>query len=140
MTYNNGFVHSVLQGVDNRLHWFCFLNLDEPAYGKNAPRFTKDDEARVIKEHFDDPVIPGLKLGDLYSRAEVTVMTCLQEYVFKKWHFQRIITFGDAAHKVWLICLLYLRGSPEEFSADCEAPSSTQRRAKAQTRPSKQPL
>lgn len=110
MTYNNGFVNSVLPGVDNQLYWFSFMNLDEPAYGKDAPRFTKDDEARVIKEHLDDPVIPGLKLGDLYSRAEVTVMTALHEHVFKKWHFQRIITFGDAAHKVGLICLLYPKG------------------------------
>lgn len=110
MTYNNGFVNSVLPGVDNQLYWFSFMNLDEPAYGKDAPRFTKDDEARVIKEHLEDPVIPGLKLGDLYSRAEVTVMTALHEHVFKKWHFQRIITFGDAAHKVGLICLPYPKG------------------------------
>lgn len=107
MTYNNGFVHSVLPGVDDRLYWFSFLNLDEPAYGKDAPKFTKDDEARFVKEHLDDPVIPGLKLGDLYSRVEITVMTALQEHVFKKWHFQRIITFGDAAHKVGLTCPVY---------------------------------
>ncbi|KAI7785002.1 FAD binding domain-containing protein [Diaporthe eres] len=82
-----------------RLYWFLFLNLDEPAYGKDAPRFTKDDEARVVREHSDEPVMPDLKLGDLYSRSEVPVMTALQEHVFKKWHFQRVITFGDAAHK-----------------------------------------
>ncbi|KAL0936749.1 FAD binding domain protein [Colletotrichum truncatum] len=99
MTYNNGFLHSVLPGADNRLYWFFFLNLDEPAYGDDAPKFTKDDEARVVKEHIEDPVMPGLRLGDLYSTAEVTVMTCLQEHVFKRWHFQRIITLGDAAHK-----------------------------------------
>lgn len=106
MTYNNGLILSVLPGVDNRLYWFFFLNLDEPAYGNDAPRFTKDDEARVVREHSDQPVMPGLNLGDLYCRSEVTVMTALQEHVFKKWHFQRIITFGDAAHKVGFICLL----------------------------------
>lgn len=110
MTYNNGFILSVLPGVDKRLYWFFFLNLDEPAYGKDAPRFTKDDEARVVRDHLDEPVMPGLKLGDLYCRSEVTVMTALQEHVFKKWHFQRIITFGDAAHKVGLIPLVRSRG------------------------------
>ncbi|KAG6368973.1 hypothetical protein INS49_003192 [Diaporthe citri] len=99
MTYNNGFILSVLPGVDNRLYWFFFLNLEQPAYGKDAPRFTKDDEARVVREHSDEPVMPGLNLGDLYCRSEVTVVTALQDHVFKKWHVQRIITFGDAAHK-----------------------------------------
>lgn len=140
MTYNNGFILSVLPGVDNRLYWFFFLNLHEPAYGKDAPRFTKDDEARVVREHSDESVMPGLKLGDLYYRSEVTVMTALQEHVFKKWHFQRIITFGDAAHKVSLICRNHSRGFLEQSGLTVRLPSSTQRWGKAQTRPSKQLL
>ena len=69
-------------------------------YGGNIPQYTKEDEAAKIKERQNDPVMPGLTFGDIVERKVSSNMTPLAEYTYKEWHFDRMITIGDAAHKV----------------------------------------
>ncbi|GKT53993.1 FAD binding domain-containing protein [Colletotrichum tofieldiae] len=68
-------------------------------YGPDLPRFTKEDEAVLVKEHQNDRITEKFSFRDLYSAKISSVLTPLPEYVFKKWHFNRIMTIGDAAHK-----------------------------------------
>lgn len=80
-------------------------------YGSEIPRFTKEDEEKLVKEHWDDHITPSLKFSDLYKHKISSVYTPLPEYVYKKWYFQRIMTIGDAAHKV---CISnFLRPKPQ---------------------------
>ncbi|OJD12472.1 hypothetical protein AJ78_06943 [Emergomyces pasteurianus Ep9510] len=69
------------------------------AYGEDIPRFTRVDDARHIREHENDIVAPNLKFRDLIIGSIAYNMTTLPEYTFQQWHYNRIITIGDSAHK-----------------------------------------
>ena len=73
--------------------------------GTNIPRFTQDDAKRVVEEIGDDRVTQEWTFRQLYENSTTTGTTAVVEYVFKRWHFQRIITIGEAAHVVRLAYL-----------------------------------
>lgn len=98
------FSYLVIGGPDNRVYWFLFVRLDETQYGLEPPKYTKEDEETLANEHLDDVLGKNFTFRDLYSRKISSLLTALPEYVFKKWHFNRIITIGDAAHKVDMNC------------------------------------
>jgi 2-polyprenyl-6-methoxyphenol hydroxylase-like FAD-dependent oxidoreductase len=54
----------------------------------------------VLKRAENDDITPSLKFKDVLDNKISSVLVPLQEYVFRQWHFKRIITIGDAAHKV----------------------------------------
>ncbi|KAL1630653.1 hypothetical protein SLS54_000524 [Diplodia seriata] len=89
----------VLAGPSNRVYWFMFQNIGEKLKDAELPRYTKHDEEVLAKEHWNDKVNEDLTFGDIYAARISSVLTALPEYVFKKWHFNRIMTIGDAAHK-----------------------------------------
>lgn len=86
--------------VSNRVYWFMFQNLGKKYEGEELPRYSKQDEESLAKEHWNDQVTENVTFGDMYAARISSVLTALPEYVFKKWHFRRIMTIGDAAHKV----------------------------------------
>lgn len=87
-------------GPSGRVYWFYFYKLPKRVYGSDIPVFTKEDEAKVLKERENDNITPTLKFKDILDARITSVLVPLQEYVFRQWHFKRIITIGDAAHKV----------------------------------------
>ena len=98
MVFNDKFSYLVGSGT-NRTYWMLFKNIGT-RYGSDIPRFTEKDEEAVVKEHWNDYVAPTVQFSDLYKHKTKLVYTSLVEYVFKRWHFQRIMTIGDACHKV----------------------------------------
>ncbi|OAX79561.1 hypothetical protein ACJ72_06119 [Emergomyces africanus] len=92
-------IYGIVSGLDGRVYWFHFFTLQKRAYGADIPRFTKDDEARHIREHENDAIGPNLKLRDLIAGSIAYNMTALPEYTFQQWHYNRILTIGDSAHK-----------------------------------------
>ena len=82
------------------MYWFYFFKLSKTVYGTGIPVYTKADEARIIKERENDNILPDLRFGDLIKQKISSTLTPLPEYVYKKWHYDRIITVGDAVHKV----------------------------------------
>ncbi|WZH45342.1 FAD_binding_3 domain-containing protein [Fusarium acuminatum] len=97
--YNHNFSYLVMIGPGGRFYWFLFVKLPVPLYGKDIPRYTKDDEEKLVQEHASDKITPEVTFGQLYTARTISTLTPLHEYVFKKWHYKRIITIGDAAHK-----------------------------------------
>lgn len=97
---NKGHSYLVISGPQDRVYWFLFVNIGKTHYGPEPPHYTKEDEEAVVNEHLNDKILENRTFRDLYSTKISSVLTPLPEYVFKKWHFQRIITIGDAAHKV----------------------------------------
>ncbi|KAF4540041.1 FAD binding domain containing protein [Lasiodiplodia theobromae] len=89
----------VIAGPSNRVYWFMFQNIDKKYEGEELPRYSKQDEETLAKEHWNDQVTENITFGDMYAARISSVLTALPEYVFKKWHFRRIMTIGDAAHK-----------------------------------------
>lgn len=96
---NKGYSYLVIGGPQDRIYWFLFVNMGKTYYGPDPPRFTKEDEEALVNEHLNDKITENCTFRDLYSTKISSVLTSLPEYVFKKWHFQRIMTIGDAAHK-----------------------------------------
>ena len=97
---HKGYSYLVISGPKGRVYWFLLVNMGETHYGPEPPRFTKKDEEALVKEHMNDQIVDHRTFGDLYSSKITSVLTPLPEYVFKKWYFRRIMTIGDAAHKV----------------------------------------
>lgn len=87
--------------VQDRLYWFLFKDMRRTS-GSDIPRFTKDDEAILAKEHFSDQVTESTTFGDVYRNRLQTALVPLEEHVFQRWYFRRTICIGDAAHKVFL--------------------------------------
>ncbi|KAK2774510.1 FAD binding domain protein [Colletotrichum kahawae] len=99
-TLSEGHSYYVMAAPGNRVYWFLFMELKETLYGENIPRYIKDDEARIVKEHLEDRILENMTFGDLYDKRIVTTLAPLQTYVFEKWHYKRLVTIGDSAHKV----------------------------------------
>lgn len=109
---NEHFSYLILTGPDFRVYWFLFVNLGKTYYGKDIPRFSKEDEDKVVEEHRADRITDTMTFGDIYQHRISSVLTALPEYSFKKWHFNRIITIGDSVHKVCMSCCNRLSCGP----------------------------
>lgn len=96
----HGYSYLIVSGPKNRIYWFLFYNIGKTHYLPDLPTYTKEDEAELVKKHLGDKVSENFTFGDLYGNKISSVLTPLPEYVFKKWHFNRIMTIGDAAHKM----------------------------------------
>ena len=92
--------HSYLTMTGPSLYWFLFVRLEEQHDSLGLPRYTKDDEVKLAKTYWEDKVTEETTFGDIYTNRTASVLTILPEYVLTKWHFGRIITIGDSAHKV----------------------------------------
>ncbi|EXJ78155.1 hypothetical protein A1O3_09316 [Capronia epimyces CBS 606.96] len=90
----------VIGGPYGRVYWFCFVKLPKRLYTSDIPRFTKEDEAQLLAKRTNDKILPNLVFGELFKRKITSNMTALHEHVYEKWYFHRIITIGDAAHKI----------------------------------------
>ncbi|UQC85831.1 FAD binding domain-containing protein [Colletotrichum lupini] len=97
-TMSPGHSYFVMAAPGDRVYWFLFMEL-KTLYGRDIPRYTKADEERIIKKHWDDQIPENMTLGDLYEKRIATTLAPLQTYVFEKWHYKRAITIGDSAHK-----------------------------------------
>ncbi len=87
--------------AEGRILWGLTEKLPVPIKGKNAPRYTQADIEALIEKRGEDEVFPGISLADLYKgSSEENGMQPLQNLVFDSWHFGRMVTIGDSAHKV----------------------------------------
>lgn len=98
--FNEHFSYLVPSGPGDLTYWFLVRNMGKTYYGEDIPRFTKEEEEAFATEHFEDQITPTLQFSALYKSKVASAYSPLQEYVYKRWHFQRIITIGDASHKV----------------------------------------
>ena len=100
--FTTGYGKSMLavSGPAGRLYWFLFVRLPEVKYGKQIPRYSKEDEARFVEENASMKVRENLNFGQIYAKRVRSGLTPLHEVVFKKWFFGRIFLMGDSAHKV----------------------------------------
>lgn len=87
-------------GPEGRVYWFRFQKLPKTFQGSAIPRYTDADLEKALAESADDNILPDLKFSTLVENKVSAVMTPLVEYIYKQWHFGRIITLGDSAHKV----------------------------------------
>ena len=92
----------VSTGPNHRIYWFLFAKLPETAHGlyERIPRYSEEQRDALAAEHAEDRITDTLTFGELYATRTTATLQALPEVVFKKWYYNRIITIGDAAHKV----------------------------------------
>ncbi|CAG9989123.1 unnamed protein product [Clonostachys byssicola] len=98
-TIGHGTTFLVASGPQNRVYWFLFVRLPKILYGKDIPRYTKDDEAKFVEEYQGFVITENLTFGQVYSQRLTSTLTPLHEIVFQKWSFKRMLLVGDSAHK-----------------------------------------
>lgn len=90
----------VIHAPGNRTYWFLFKAVEKTLRGKDIPKYSKQEMEDLAQEHIDDKICEQVTFGDLYRNRNMSTLVPLEEYVFEKWHYKRIITIGDASHKV----------------------------------------
>jgi 2-polyprenyl-6-methoxyphenol hydroxylase-like FAD-dependent oxidoreductase len=97
-----GYAHLVMDGPDDTVFWFLFAQDTEKRRGlwESIPRYTDAEKDALAAKHADDKVTDTLTFGDLYRTQKMSTLQAVPEAVFEQWHNGRIITIGDAAHKV----------------------------------------
>lgn len=98
--FRHGSSYLISGGQNGRVYWFRFEKLPQRLHGTKIPRYTQKDLEEALDRASNDPILPGLTFSELIENRITAVLTPLPEYVYKKWHFDRIFTLGDSAHKV----------------------------------------
>jgi hypothetical protein len=76
------------------------MNNMKKTTGPDILQYSKAQEAEAIQAHANNYILLDLTFGDIIGQKIVSTLTPLEEYVYKKWHFDRILTIGDLCHKV----------------------------------------
>lgn len=97
-----GYSYLVATGPNHRIYWFLFKKLANKTHGlyEKIPRYTDKQRDALAAEHAMDCITESLTFGELYAMRTTATLQALPEVVFKKWYYKRIMTIGDAAHKV----------------------------------------
>ncbi|KXH64083.1 FAD binding domain-containing protein [Colletotrichum salicis] len=90
----------IISTPGNRTYWFLFAGVGDTKYGKDIPSYSKEDTEKLALEHWEDLVLKDVTFGDIYKNKIMATLVPLEEYVFKKWHYQRTICIGYASHKI----------------------------------------
>ncbi|KAF2010913.1 FAD/NAD(P)-binding domain-containing protein [Aaosphaeria arxii CBS 175.79] len=91
--------YMIISAPEDRIYWFLFAPLDK-VFGKDIPKFSKEDERALAEKHFQDRLTDDMLFEDLYENRLQTSLVSTEDHVFPRWHYRRIITIGDAAHKL----------------------------------------
>ena len=97
---NKGWSTVAIVGPEGKAYWFPSEKLAPTSCGSRNCRFTKKDENETAGEYERKAVTDEITVGSLYSDSVQTGMTDVSEYAFEQWYYRRLITIGDAAHKV----------------------------------------
>ncbi|XXH02442.1 hypothetical protein Hte_008817 [Hypoxylon texense] len=89
----------VSSGAGNRVYWFFTVRLPEAKYGKDIPRYTKEDDERFLKKYAHLKIKENLTFGQLSAKRTSSTLTPLHEVVIKKWFYNRMVLMGDSCHK-----------------------------------------
>ncbi|KAJ5826257.1 hypothetical protein N7474_003395 [Penicillium riverlandense] len=100
MTVNSSRSYIMAPGLNGISYWVLFVPNEKPIPGPDGKRYTVEDEQKLVKTYFNDQLIEGVSLGDLYKRKTRSIMLTLEEGVLKQWFGGRIVLLGDTAHKM----------------------------------------
>ncbi|KAI8302434.1 FAD-dependent monooxygenase andE [Colletotrichum sp. SAR11_240] len=98
--YNDGWSYLIVDAPGNRTYWFLFEGVGETKRGKDIPRYSKQDTEKLALAHMSDRLYDEVTFGDIYKNKIMATLVPLEEYVFEKWHYKRIVCIGDASHKI----------------------------------------
>ena len=97
---NRGSSTLIGTGPPDRTFWLFYKELDTAYHGAEIPRFGNEDLAKVVNEHSNEMILPGVPLSKLYESRIEAFYSPTREFVYSKWHLDRMLIIGDAAHQV----------------------------------------
>jgi FAD dependent monooxygenase len=97
---NDGWSILSVIGKKGRTFWFLFLKLDKRYTYGAAPRFSAQDASVYCERLRDKSYWGDVTFGDLWDKREAFNMAPLEEVLFSKWHWGRMVCIGDSMHKV----------------------------------------
>ncbi|KAL4781660.1 hypothetical protein BJX76DRAFT_10126 [Aspergillus varians] len=100
---NKHFSYIIGTGPENKTFWALTHKLGKTTHGADILQFTEEDKQQRLQEHWDDRITPEVRFSDLHKYQQRVVHTPLHEGVHQKWHSGRIITLGDASHKMTIV-------------------------------------
>ncbi|KAK1460735.1 FAD binding domain-containing protein [Colletotrichum melonis] len=98
--FNDGRSYLLIPAPKDRVYWFFIKMMDRTYYGNDIPRFSKEDEAALASQYLDDSISDTIKFRDVYEERQITTLVALEEHVFSRWNYRRILLIGDSAHKL----------------------------------------
>ncbi|OLN86855.1 FAD-dependent urate hydroxylase 4 [Colletotrichum chlorophyti] len=100
IVHHDGRSYLIVSAPGNRTYWFLFQGVGKTKYGRDIPRYSKEDTENLAMAHLNDKILETVTFGDIYKNRILATLVPLEEYVFEKWHYRRIVTIGDASHKI----------------------------------------
>ncbi|KAL8818503.1 MAG: hypothetical protein Q9191_007927, partial [Dirinaria sp. TL-2023a] len=96
---HHGFSFMIVTQKDQTF-FFVFIKLPKSLRWPNKHRYTMEDAERQAAKYADLPVTDDILFGELWKRRSRGHLCCLEEGVYKLWHFGRAVLVGDSAHKM----------------------------------------
>ncbi|KAJ5618644.1 monooxygenase [Penicillium herquei] len=121
--FNRGSSTLIGNGPPDRTFWFFYKKVDRTYRGTEIPRLSDEDLEKVVKEHWDEYITSDMQLSKFYETRTEALYTSMHEFVFSKWHLDRMLILGDAAHQ--MTSILAQGGAQAVESIACFANSLT---------------
>ncbi|KAL3425892.1 FAD binding domain-containing protein [Phlyctema vagabunda] len=99
-SYKKNYSSLTFVGKEGKLFWFLFSKLDKRYYGKDIPRYTKEDVEEGIKPFFDMHMTDNTTFDEVWENRTFANMVCVEESQFENWTADRFVCLGDAIHKM----------------------------------------
>ncbi|RDW89703.1 FAD protein [Coleophoma cylindrospora] len=99
-SYDKNYSTLCFIGEGGKLFWFLFSKLDKRYFGKDIPRYTKDDLDEAIKPFMNIHMTDDITFESIWATRTFANMTCVEESQFENWTSDRIVCVGDAIHKM----------------------------------------
>ncbi|KAL5339003.1 hypothetical protein BJX70DRAFT_408457 [Aspergillus crustosus] len=97
---HNGRSFLTFPGKDGRVFWFLLRKLDRQYTYSSAPRWSSADIEKTAELFSADHIWNGILFSDLWKRRQVVGITNLEENVFERWYWGRVVCIGDSVHKM----------------------------------------
>ncbi|KAI9152364.1 FAD binding domain-containing protein [Paramyrothecium foliicola] len=100
MRIYNGRTLVVIPSKHELVFWFLSNKLDQGYKNGEIPRFTKEDANALCLQLVDALVDNEIRFGDVWAKRQVYNMVTLEENIFQRWSFGRMVCIGDSMHKM----------------------------------------
>ncbi|KAL4957974.1 hypothetical protein BDW69DRAFT_155076 [Aspergillus filifer] len=98
--YNQDFCFLFFPATGTDIFFNVIYRLKRKSHYPNIPRFSEAEAIQVCESVADFPVWNGVKFGDLWAQRTRVVLVPLEEYMYKDWHYRRIVCIGDSVSKM----------------------------------------
>lgn len=98
---DEGLTIHLINGKGSKVFWFLIYEVSR-YHGSKEPSFQSSKAREICDDLRSKKVDENVLFGDIWSRCSVYKLTPLDEGMFKRYHYGRMLCIGDAIRKVRL--------------------------------------